>query len=56
LDQERNRGSEHECAEEVAKQIKDDYRDREGREAECDLQVAAPAPRIDRPSGQADCA
>lgn len=55
LDQEGDGGSEDERAEEVAKEIEDDDRDRERGEAERNLQITAPPLRIERPRGDTDC-
>ena len=56
LDEERDCRPQHEGAEEVAQQVKDNNRDREGPEGERDLQVPAPSLRIDGPSGYAGSA
>ena len=51
LDQERDRSPQHERADEVAEEVENDDSDDQGGETECDLEVAAPALRIERPSG-----
>ncbi len=50
LDKERDCCPQHKRADEVAEQVQNYDRDDQSGETECDLEVAAPALRIERPS------